>query len=483
VTHGGGFQFTPAQQLEDLQMANLLELRQDHKAELDRAEALLGGPGHSMTASEAEQHDGAMRRAQSIAKQIEARKAQSTIYSMFNRDGRPSWISGGGDGAVNGEASGYMSTYSPALNAQDTRTPEYKKALHTFLMSGGKMAGEELVYGADGQGGYLMPGSDQFTRQRGPNGSYTGPRTSAATYEGTPDGGSGAAGGYTVSVPTVQQIVPLGLPDLGIYNASMVIPTSTAIKIPQQTAFGTSALKSESTGTLATFGGNDPSLGQIELDAWMAGALRWVSWELMQDVQMFQDFIVSDLLNGQRILEDSLFATGTGTNQPQGVFGNTGNGTGTAYELTGAATDGQLLLNSLFDVTSTLKGAYQANASWIMSRATGLAIKRAQMQANLFVPVATVDADGTERILGKPVFYDVNAPSLPSATSAGVNSILFGDFKQGYCIGVRGGAGINVKILDQPQAAQGLLGILAYRRLDAKVRIAEAIQGIKISHS
>ena len=100
-----------------------------------------------------------------------------------------------------------------------------------------------------------------------------------------------------------------------------------------------------------------------------------------------------------------------------------------------------------------------------MSRATGLAIRRAQMQANLFAPVATVDADGTERILGKPVFYDVNAPSLPTATSSGVVPILYGDFKAGYVVGVRGGAGINVKILDQPWAAQGQLGILAYRRL------------------
>jgi HK97 family phage major capsid protein len=189
------------------------------------------------------------------------------------------------------------------------------------------------------------------------------------------------------------------------------------------------------------------------------------------------------LLKGQRILEGQLLATGTGTNQPLGVFGNTGTGTGAPYALTGAATDSTVLLNSLFDVTSTLKGAYQANASFIMSRATGLVIRRAQMQTNLFAPIATVDADGTERILGKPVFYDVNAPALPSATTAGVVPILYGDFKSGYIIGVRGGAGINVKILDQPMAAQGQLGILAYRRLDGRIRRSEAIQAITVSHS
>ena len=42
---------------------------------------------------------------------------------------------------------------------------------------------------------------------------------------------------------------------------------------------------------------------------------------------MFQQFVVDDLLKGQRILEDSLLATGSGTAQAQGVFGNTGTGT------------------------------------------------------------------------------------------------------------------------------------------------------------
>jgi len=456
---------------------NIFELKQEHKAALDKAEALLGARDHMMTAAEAEQHAAAMHRATALQEQIEARRRQSTIHTAFP-GGQPI-IEGG---VPPGAAAGFMQPFSPALNLGDARTPEYSKALQGFLISGGKVASEELTMGADGQGGFHIPGSELFTRQRLPNGSYNGPRASAAMYEGS-EGSSGAAGGDVINVPTWQQVVPLALPDLGIFDASMVIPTATDIKIPQQTAFGTSAIKSESTGTIATFGGDDPTLGQITLQAFMAGAARLASWELLQDVGMFQQFLVDDLLKGQRILEDSLLATGTGNGQAQGIFGNTGTGTGSAYELTGASTDAALLLNSLFDVTATLKGAYQANASWIMSRATGLAIRRAQMQTNLFAPVATVDADGTERILGRPVFYDVNAPALPTATTAGVVPILFGDFKQGYIVGVRGGAGINVKILDQPFAMQGQLAILAYRRLDGRVRRAEAIQAITISHS
>jgi HK97 family phage major capsid protein len=454
-------------------MDNLLSLKRNRMVAIDKAEAILAAAESAkrdLTVSEQENFNATMKEASSIASLITARERVNTL--------KPSMLMPSVDGAVSDPA--FQSFVSPVRAAQ-AQNPEQGRALHAFFRTGGKAHTDELLTLADGEGGYRIPGSEAYTRQRAANGSFL--KIMAATYEGTPDGGSDAAGGYAVSVPTVQQVVPLALPDLGIYDASMVIPTVSAVKIPVQASFGTSAIKAESTGTIATFGGTDPTLGQIELDAYMVGAVRIASWELLQDVAMWQEFIVDDLLKGHRILEDSLLATGTGSNQPTGVFGNTGTGTGSAYELLGTSADSQTLLDSLFDVTSTLKGAYQANASWIMSRATALTIRRAQMQTNLFAPVATVDADGTERILGRPVFYDVNSPSLPTATSSGVPAILFGDFKQGFVVGVRGGAGINVKILDQPLAMQGQLAILAYRRIDSKVRRSEAIQAITISHS
>ena len=41
-------------------------------------------------------------------------------------------------------------------------------------------------------------------------------------------------------------------------------------------------------------------------------------------------------------------------------------------------------------------------------------------------------------------------------------------------------AGINVKILDQPKAVEGILQFLAYRRTDGRVRRSEAIQAITL---
>jgi HK97 family phage major capsid protein len=459
---------------------NLIDMKQEQKAALVAAEFALTAAEQGrreMTASEQETYTNSMAKYKDLGVKIQARTELNTIRLAF-----PNGTPGIGTPSGTFNAPANAADFSP-LRLAAARNPEYAKALQAFLCTGGKAHSEDLTCGSDGFGGYVIPGSDEYTRQRTASGSFLPKMRAEGMSEGN-QGCSDAAGGYAIDVQTSQLIVPLALPDLGIWDSATVLPTATDIKIPQQLAFGTAALKSESSsGNINNFGGVDPTLEQTLLSAFMVGAVRTASWELLQDVQAFQQFIVEDLIKGQRIYEGSLLASGTGSAQPLGVFGNTGTGTGTAYELVGTSADGQTLLNSLFDVTSTLKGFYQANASWIMSRATGLTIRKAQMQANLFIPVATVDPDGTERILGRPVNYDVNAPALPTATTAGVVPILFGDFKQGYIIGVRGGAGINVKVLDQPLAIQGQLAILAYRRLDGRIRLSEAMQAVKISHS
>jgi HK97 family phage major capsid protein len=117
-----------------------------------------------------------------------------------------------------------------------------------------------------------------------------------------------------------------------------------------------------------------------------------------------------------------------------------------------------------------------------MSRATATAIRRAQIQANLFAPVWTREG-GRDYLHGFPVTYSQAMPALPTATTAGVTPILFGSFKDGYVIGDRGGAGTFIKILDQPLATAGQTVFLGYKRTDGRVRQPEAIQQISISHS
>jgi len=432
-------------------MNKLIDILQNQKEAMNQADAIVAKAyqeGREFTASEQTSYDAAMARYKHLGTQADERQATSTLRQVLG--GKfPLLMTGGG---------------APARHGQKPMSTEYNEAFIAFLRSGGKHASSALGEGFDPLfGGFALPAM---------------PGMSSALYEGT-GGSSTTAGGYAVSVPTDSLIVPLGMPDLGVRSVAKAIPTATDIKIASQSTFGTAGWKTESGASQNLFSESDPALGQFTLSAFMTGLTHPVSWELLQDVQMFQEFCVRDLINAVDINEDNAFVNGTGTGMPLGLAGNTATGTGAPYLV---ESTGVYLLNATDDVLGTLKGSYFRNAAWLMSRATAVAIKKAQRQANLFAPVFTRE-NGRDLLHGFPVSYSSNMPALPTATTAGVTPILFGSFQDGYVIGDRGGAGTFVKILDQPLATAGQTVLLAYKRVDGRVRRSEAIQQISISHS
>jgi HK97 family phage major capsid protein len=288
----------------------------------------------------------------------------------------------------------------------------------------------------------------------------------AALYEG----GGGPTGGYAVPIVVDDQIVPLAPNEMSVRQISMVIPTSSDIKFPVKAGFGSASAKAET----SSFTESELTLGQFTLSAFMAGILENVSWELAQDVPAFQSAVVDDMVLAQQMYEENLYVNGTGSGEAQGLIGNVGGGVTEEPD-----TNGNLVsVNGTLDIIGKLNAVYHPNASWLMSRPTSVIIRKSQQESNLFNPVWT-RVGGQDFLHGYPVFYSA---SMPAATR-GNAPILFGDFKRGYIIGDRGGSGINVKVLDQPLATQGLIQLLAYRRTDGRVRRSEAIQQYNISAS
>ena len=210
----------------------------------------------------------------------------------------------------------------------------------------------------------------------------SGQQIGAAMYEG-----SNPAGGFLVPIVVEGVPVPLAPTEMGVRSIATVIPTASDIKIPTQSTFGTAAGKAESGAADNYFQESNPTLAQFTLSAFMAGISHTISWELAQDVPSFQQFAITDLTLALQMFEGNLFVNGTGTGQAQGLIGNTGTGvTGVAA---GSDTYASELLNATFDVLGKLNAAYHPGAGWVMNRATGVVIRKAQMAANLFAPVWT----------------------------------------------------------------------------------------------
>ncbi len=408
----------------------LFEKKREHKYALDKADATLSAAeraGRPMTAAEEADVSMALKAAASLKTEIVALEKGNTTLSQFTARGP---FDADGSALLASHEGGRSFVRQPA---RTLFTEDYANAFHDYVRSNGQNA------------------------------------ASAALYEG-----SGSAGGYAVPVVVDGQIVPLAPADMGVRTIASVIPTASDMKIPRATSISTAAAKAESGGSTNTFTESDPTLDQFTLSAFMAGLTHTASWEICQDVPSFQQFLVSDMLLAQSLFEENWYVNGTGTGQPQGLIGNTGVGvTGVGS----GTTDGYAseLLDATFDVQGVLKGAYHENASFLMQRSTGILLRKAQKQANLFEPVFT-RSGGRDYLHGMPVTYSTAMP----AVAASATPVLFGDFRQGYCIGDRGGAGINIKVLDQPLATQGQVILLAYRRTDGRVRRSEAIQAITL---
>ncbi len=277
-------------------------------------------------------------------------------------------------------------------------------------------------------------------------------------------------GGYAVPVTVDGNVVPLSPQNSTIRRLSRVIATEADLRVPQVTVRAGVTAKSETSAfTVAA-----PVLGQFTLSAFMAGVEIETALEFFQDVRGFNSFILEAAVSDFLEYEESLFLTGTGSGQPQGLIGNVGAGITAEPDGNG----NNVTTAGIRSLIGTLKESYALNASFVMTKGTSLVIRASQTQSGLYEPAFT-RVGNQDFLFGYPVAYSAQMPSASRNNTA----VLFGDFARGYLIGDRGGSALLLKILDQAGAAQGLVNLLFSRRTDGRVRDQNAIQGLTISAS
>jgi HK97 family phage major capsid protein len=269
-----------------------------------------------------------------------------------------------------------------------------------------------------------------------------------------------------------QKIVPLAPQDSAIRRLATVIPTTSDIRIPAIATRGTVSAKSETSGfTVAV-----PSLSDFTLSAFSAGVEVPISIELAQDAPWFTKVTLADAVSAFLEYEEVNYVTGSGSGQAQGLIGNCGPGVTCEPD-----TNGNLVsIDATWQLLASLKDTYAKNASWLMTRATALVIRRAQVGSNIFEHVFK-SQDGVDLLHGRPVEY---SSAMPTA-ARGACPVLLGDFARGYIVGDRGGSALLMKKLDQTalMVSNGELVLLFFRRSDGRVRVAEAIQSLNIAAS
>lgn len=131
------------------------------------------------------------------------------------------------------------------------------------------------------------------------------------------------------------------------------------------------------------------------------------------------------------------------------------------------ATAGKIGADDLIDLQEEVIDAYQANAVWIMSRATRKAIRKLKDGDGTYLLQKDFNAKWGYTLLGKPVYTSDNMDT----------SIYYGDFSG---LAVKISEAMHVQILKEKYAEQHATGVLAFVGVDAKVQNTQKLARLTV---
>lgn len=274
----------------------------------------------------------------------------------------------------------------------------------------------------------------------------------------TGDGATGA-----VLAPTVLERSLLA--DLANHNVvrSMadVRSSESDVDIPYASQHVTAYMVDEG----ADIPASTPKFSKLNMSAFKAAALSYVSVEAMQDVFVdMEAFIRDDFSRAFASLEEQQFISGTGVKQPSGIL------TGGTSALT-AASATELTADELLDLIYAVPAEYRRKGAFLMADATIGQIRKLKTENGQYLWQPGLKEGEPDKLLG----YRLETSDCMPAAKTGNKAVIFGDFKQ-YRILDR--KGLYFQRLNEIAATSGQVGFLAYRRYDAKVMHSNALQYI-----
>lgn len=233
--------------------------------------------------------------------------------------------------------------------------------------------------------------------------------------------GTASAGGNTVPTSFVPKLYEHMIETAAIRQTNVTVLTTAtgeALQIPKTTAHGTAALVAEG----AAIPENDPTFGQVTLDAYKYGVMIQVSHELMNDTAVdLSGYIARQAGRALGNVSGADFITGNGTNKPNGVVTAATLGK-TAASATAITTD------ELIDLYFSVIEPYRRNSYWMFRDSTLGAIRKLKDTTNQYLWNPGLSTLAPSTILDKPYVVDPNVAAI--ATTA--KTVLFGDFSTYY---------------------------------------------------
>ena len=203
----------------------------------------------------------------------------------------------------------------------------------------------------------------------------------------------------------------------------------------------------------------------IQLKGFLASAVSDISKTLINNSDFdIVGFVVNKMAeNIAKFIEKELVTPSDAVNKVAGLSGATAVAT---------ATQGVIVSDDLINLQESIPDAYQANAYFIMSRATRKAIRKLKDGQNNYLLNKDFNARWGYTLLGKDVYVSENMPTFDSNTTTGDLGIYYGDMTG---LAVKVSEEVNIEVLREVKAANHMVEVVGFVEFDAKVQNAQKV--------
>lgn len=218
-------------------------------------------------------------------------------------------------------------------------------------------------------------------------------------------------------------------------------------------------------GTTANSG--KVALTSIELNGFLARCLAKISKSLINNSQFdIVSFVIEKMSQAIAIFIEGELLKGTAS-KVEGLSGIATDMTVTTAKAT------EITADELIDLQDKVVDNYQANAIWIMNRATRSAIRKLKDGDGNYLLNKDLTSKWGYTLLGKPVYTSDAVDTIVGEKVP----IYYGDLSG---LAVKVSEDINMQVLNERYAEEHMTGILAFVEFDSKVQDTQKLAKLKM---
>lgn len=256
---------------------------------------------------------------------------------------------------------------------------------------------------------------------------------------------------------------------------------ATKYRVPTAASLGAATLTADPadadwTAEILT-GSEDSSMafGKRELYPHPLAKRIKISEKLLRQVPGIESIVLARLAYKFGISMEKGYMTGSGSNQPLGLFTASNDGITTARDVSTGNTTTAFTFDGLIEAKYSVKGQYHPRAQWLFHRDAVKMLAKLKNGEGDYIWQPTKTERDPDMLLGRPVIMSEYAPNT---FTTGLYVGLFGDFSNYW---IADALDMQVKRLNELYAETGQVGFIGRMESDGQPVLAEAFARVKLA--